>query len=144
VRNIANQLKTQNQYHFMFFTCTICLCRLYLSYIAVQFFRKIIFWRIVYCHYFEFHKNHLWKHYPSYRDCRKNKLISNESSNTFLITDFLRISILYIIDTYRFHTIDFLRNFGKHSKKRRKKYLSNGLSYKIFNNIFGNEIAFEL
>jgi hypothetical protein len=52
------------------------------------------FWK-----YFEFHKNHLWRNYSSYRDCRKNKLISKESSNTFLKTGFLRISIICIVFT---------------------------------------------
>ena len=41
-----NQLVTQNQYHLMFYTCSICPFWPYLSLIAFQFYRKIIFWKI--------------------------------------------------------------------------------------------------
>ena len=59
-KNTTNQLVTQNQYHFMFYTCSICLCWPNLSLIFLHLIRKIIFENIS-CYYFEFQKKHSWR-----------------------------------------------------------------------------------
>ena len=103
-KNISNQLVTKNQYQVMVHSCSICLYCPKLSWIVLQFFRKIIFWKIFY-YYFEFQKNHFWKNKTSDWNCRTHKLKSRESTNTFDIM-------------YCFHTINFLRNFDKNLIKK--------------------------
>ena len=73
VKNMFNQLVTLNQYHLIFYTCSICLCWLYLSLIALQFNWKIFFWKINFFQYFRFHKNPLWSNKNFDWHCRTNK-----------------------------------------------------------------------
>jgi hypothetical protein len=75
-----------------------------------------IFWKIFAFHYFEFHKNHLWKNYSSYKDCRKNKLKPKDSSNTFLKTGCIIMPILCIV----FKQLIFWEILAKILKKRKK------------------------
>ena len=97
-KNISNQL-TQNQYHIMVHTCSICLCWPKLSLIALQFFREIIFLIILSLLFCVLEKITRENNKTSDWNCRTNKVLSRKSSNSFLKTGLLRILIAFIVFT---------------------------------------------